>query len=311
MANLDDVVAVLRAAGVTVHETANWITTGYAGQDLAGIRGILWHHTATNRAQFYGNPAPTLNLVKNGRSDLAGPLCNMLFDRNGEIWMIATGVANHAGKGIAPGIQRDTGNHWLIGIEAESSGIAPWDWTPAQIRMAPIVGAALEVHYLKNLPADERLQLGHMEYSSEGKIDPAGWPGGMDGLRASINAVLNNEGEDDVAITDDDVKRIAKAVLSEKVNRGGAGQKGQTDLGATVSWLDFNLSSLSNKVTAQDATIKALAGAVAAVAKGEAFDEAKLLSSIASTVETATAAGVKAGIASIETETTISIKAAQ
>ena len=144
MANLDDVAAVLRAAGVTVHETANWKTTGYAGQDLKAVVGVLWHHTATNRAQYVNNPAPTLNMCKNGRPDLPGPLCNMVFDRNGEVWMVATGVANHAGAGIAPGVPRNMGNHYLIGIEMESSGIAPWDWTEAQLRMAPIVGAALE-----------------------------------------------------------------------------------------------------------------------------------------------------------------------
>lgn len=190
MANLDDVVAVLRAAGVTVHETPGWITRGYDGQDLVEIRGILWHHTATNRSAFIKDPNPTTCTLVNGRSDLAGPLCNLQLGRDGSVTIIATGVANHAGKGSAPGFPANTGNHYLIGIEMESSGIAPWDWTPAQLKMAPIVGAALEAHYLKKLPADQRLQLGHMEYSSEGKIDPAGWPGGMDGLRASINAIL-------------------------------------------------------------------------------------------------------------------------
>lgn len=303
MANLDDVVAVLRAAGVTVHETANWITTGYAGQDLTAIRGVLWHHTATGRTAYNTSAAPTLSLVKNGRSDLAGPLCNMLFDRNGEIWMIATGVANHAGAGSAPGIPTDMGNHYLIGIEMESSGIAPFDWTAKQLKMAPIVGAALERHYLKNLPEDQRLQLGHMEYSSQGKIDPAGWPGGMDGLRASINAVLaggtsTNAKDWEMATPED----VAKAVLAATVNRGGPGATGQTNLGATIAWLDTNLNGINQKLTAQDATIKALVGAVNAVSKGAPFDEAKLLASI----QKATAAGLKDAVASVSA--TVNIK---
>lgn len=190
MANLDDVVQVLRDAGVTVHETDGWITRGYDGQDLDEIDGVLWHHTATNRSQYQNNPAPTVALCVNGRWDLAGPLCNMVFGRDGSITMIATGVANHAGRGRAAGMPDDVGNHRLIGIEMESSGIEPWDWTPEQLHWAPIVGAALEAHYLQSRPAELRLQLGHMEYSTEGKIDPAGWPGGMDGLRESINSIL-------------------------------------------------------------------------------------------------------------------------
>ena len=73
----------------------------------------------------------------------------------------------------------------------ESSGVAPWDWTPEQLDAAPRLAAALELGYMQDLPADQRLQLAHYEYSSVGKIDPAGWPGGMDGFRASTNAILS------------------------------------------------------------------------------------------------------------------------
>ena len=181
LSNLAD---ILRSAGLTVVETQGWASRGYAGQDLQDVRGVLWHHTATNRNAFNGSDAPTLNMCINGRSDLPGPLCNIVFGRNGTVYLVAAGVANHAGAGSASGIPTDMGNHYLIGIEMESSGISPWDWTADQLRVAPYLGAALEEAY----GAD--LQLGHLEYSSQGKIDPAGWPGGMDGLRASINTVL-------------------------------------------------------------------------------------------------------------------------
>lgn len=311
--NLDDVVGVLRAAGVVVHETAGWITTGYAQQDLQQIRGVLWHHTATNRARFLSDPAPTLNMCKYGRTSpyLPPPLCNMLFDRNGEIWMIATGVANHAGYGSAPGIPKNMGNHYLIGIEMESSGIAPWDWTPAQLKMAPIVGAALEKRYMQNLPPEERLQLGHLEYSSEGKIDPAGWPGGMNGLRASINKILAAPAPKPPVQKDEFDMATPEQVVDLMFKKGFArqgGATGTTNLGATISWMDSNLQNILNKIAAQDATIKALAGAVAAMAKGEDFDEAKLLASIAATVEAAAAAGVKEGIDSIDTDVTVNLK---
>jgi len=188
---LSNLANVLRAAGLTVVESPGWATRGYAGQDLAEIRGILWHHTATNRAAYAKSNAPTLAMCLNGRPDLPPPLCNIVFARDGTVHLAAAGVANHAGAGSAPGIPKNMGNHYLIGIEMESSGVAPWDWTEDQIRVAPHLGAALERAYLGGIPEDLRLQLGHKEYSSQGKIDPAGWPGDMDGLRASINAVLN------------------------------------------------------------------------------------------------------------------------
>jgi LysM repeat protein len=202
MANLDNIVAELRARGLKVVETPGWITRGYAGQDLQAIRGVLWHHTATNRARFNGNNAPTLQMCIAGRPDVAGPLCNIVFGRDGTVYMVATGVANHGGSGgwrydergklvnKFPGIPGDMANHYMIGIEMESSGIAPWDWTPEQLYWAPRLGAALEQIYLMGLPEDERIQIAHYEWSNQGKIDPAGWPGQMDGLRASINAIL-------------------------------------------------------------------------------------------------------------------------
>lgn len=193
---LSNLATVLRAAGLTVVESPGWSTRGYkapgdaAPRDLAEVRGILWHHTATNRARFNGADAPTLQMCIDGRPDVAGPLCQIVFGRNGTVYLAAAGLANHAGAGSAPGIPKDQGNYYLIGIEMESSGVTPWDWTADQLRVAPHLGAALERAYLMHLPEALRLQIGHAEYSSQGKIDPAGWPGGMDGLRDAINAVL-------------------------------------------------------------------------------------------------------------------------
>lgn len=189
--NLDTLPAFLRSKGLTVVETPGWINRGYAGQDLTELRGYLWHHTATNRAAFANDDSPTLQMCINGRPDLAGPLCNMVFGRTGVIYMVATGVANHAGRGSAANIPTDMGNHYLAGIEMESSGVEPYDWTPEQLEVMPHFAAALEEWGLQEFPSELRLQLGHMEYSSEGKIDPAGLPGGMDGFRARINDVLD------------------------------------------------------------------------------------------------------------------------
>ena len=185
---LSNLAANLRKYGLTVVEVDGWQNRGYAGQDLQDVRGVVWHHTATPRSNYSRSDAPTLGLCVNGRSDLPGPLCQIVFGRTGIVYVIAAGVGNHAGVGSAWNVPANTGNHYMIGIEMESSGIAPYDWTADQIRVAPYLGAALELSYL--MDDAEQIQVAHKEYSSEGKIDPAGWPGDMDGLRSQINAAI-------------------------------------------------------------------------------------------------------------------------
>lgn len=170
---------------LNVIETSGWRTRTYDGNGMAGNIGVLWHHTATGNASYRNSSTPTLNLVTNGRSDLPGPLCNILFGRNGEVVIVAAGQANHAGRGSVFGSYANMGNYYLIGIEMESDGISN-DWTDAQKRIAPHLGAALDLAYSGG---GDYYQIGHKEYSSEGKIDPAFWD--MDGFRGQINTLLS------------------------------------------------------------------------------------------------------------------------
>lgn len=275
---LSNLATVLRAAGLTVVETPGWATRGYAGQDLVECRGILWHHTATGRDAFISNNAPTLNLCIMGRSDLPGPLCNIVFGRDGTVYLVAAGVANHAGEGIAPGIPQDAGNYYLIGIEMESSGVTPWDWTEDQIRVAPHLGAALEKAYLSHLAPPLRLQMGHMEYSSVGKIDPAGWPGGMDGLRESINAVLAGTEDDDMAMSPQEVEKFVNAIWDEPIQQWnenrtkGSVQPARFLIGNMSQWI-VQLRNRLDTVLAQNA---ALTEAVRQLAIGKGIDPAAI-----------------------------------
>lgn len=188
---LSNLANVIRDAGLSVVEIDGWQNRGYLGRDLADVRAVFWHHTAANRNSFAANDAPSLNICTYGRSDVAGPLCQLVLGRSGTVYVTAAGLSNHAGAGSAPGIPTDAANYYAIGIEMESSGVAPFDWTQEQLDVVPVLGAALERAYLNDQAEDDRLQIGHKEWSSTGKIDPAGWPGDVDGLRASINAVLN------------------------------------------------------------------------------------------------------------------------
>ena len=170
--------------GLTVRFVDGWRTRGASGgAQMKEAAGGLWHHTAGSRK---GNN-PSRNVLINGRKGLSGPLCHINFARDGVVEVVAAGKANHAGKGDVDGIPENTGNTRLVGVEMESSGVkhdGEWDWTEAQLREMPKLGAALNDIF----GWSSSQHWGHLEYSSTGKIDPAGLPGGMSGLRARIAA---------------------------------------------------------------------------------------------------------------------------
>lgn len=192
---LKDLPAKLRKYGLTVVEIDGWqnraIPDVYGRPiDLIEVRGFMWHHTATPRSNYQYSDLPTLGTCLNGNSQTPGPLTQMMLGRTGIVYVLATGLCYHAGAGTMAGIPRDMANYYTAGIEMESSGIAPADWTEDQKRVAPYLGAALELEYLQHLPEELRAQVGHKEYSSTGKIDPFMWPGDVDGLRNAINAKI-------------------------------------------------------------------------------------------------------------------------
>lgn len=133
---------------------------------------------------------------------------------------------------------------------------------------------------------------GHCNSPGDTHTDPGPMPA-LDSINSSGSV---EKDEFDMTTT----REVVDAIFSKRFPRGG-GVGGETDLGGAVAWLDANFAGVASRVAAQDATIKNLVGAVAALAKGETFDEAKLLAG----VEAAAAAGVKAAITSIDTTVTI------
>ena len=92
---------VLRAAGLAVVETSGWKERTASGVQPAAAVGVLEHHTATPAS--YENPAPSVQLCIDGRSDLEGPLCHAVVGFDGVVHVIAAGRANHAGEAKASG----------------------------------------------------------------------------------------------------------------------------------------------------------------------------------------------------------------
>lgn len=109
----------LRRKGVEVVEVAGWPTRSAGSYSP---RGSVNHHTAGSRI----GAVPSLATCIYGRSDLPGPLCNVLQSRepNGrdKAYVIAAGRANHAGKGSWRGL---SGNGAVGGLEVEHVGTGP------------------------------------------------------------------------------------------------------------------------------------------------------------------------------------------
>lgn len=148
---------VLKAAGLKVLLQPGWATRGHG--DVGIIKGVLCHHTAGPKT---GN-APSLQTVVKGRggpNPLPGPLAQLVLGRDGTYYMVAAGLAYHAGEGYWHGIT--SGNANMIGIEAENTGLAndrPW---PEKQMAAYRLGVAA---ILMKIKQPVIMCAGHSEYA--------------------------------------------------------------------------------------------------------------------------------------------------
>lgn len=155
---LTELAKVARAAGLTVVEVDGWKSRGHG--EMGAVNGVVCHHTAgpANGAM------PSLNVVVHGRADLPGPLCNFALGRDGTVYVVAAGLAYHAGAVRDP---RWSNGH-MIGIEAEGTGHDAW---PAvQMDAYARLCRALSDHY--GFPVSA--VLGHKEVCAPPgrKVDP-------------------------------------------------------------------------------------------------------------------------------------------
>ena len=160
MTMLTDLADACRKSGLPVVEVDGWRTRGH-GRFL-GVNSIVCHHTATS-ARAAGD-YPSLAIVRDGRPDLAGPLSQLGLGRSGTVYVIAAGVAWHAGATFYP--RQD--NWHAIGIEAEADGLSAWP--EAQMDAYARLVAALAEHYAVPLSNVQ----GHKEVASPKgrKVDP-------------------------------------------------------------------------------------------------------------------------------------------
>lgn len=220
---------VARSVSLSVVEEPGWQTRG--AEFKVPIAGVIGHHTASARDR----PCPSTPILVHGRPDLSGPLAQIQLCRDASVRIIASGIANHAGTGLWPGIPalshaQGGVNGNTIGIEAENDGVGePW----------PLVQMDAYVVLVAGLLAHEQLTAArycsHFEWRRPigYKLDPFGpWVGGGDWydgkpwtpsqrlatsntFRARVAAVLGSPPEDDDMTSDQDarLKRIERFLI--------------------------------------------------------------------------------------------------
>lgn len=105
--------------------TSAWAVRNHG--TMGTVAGVVRHHTGTGINYARLDDYPTLRVVREGRSDLPGPLCTWGIGRSGRIYLVNDQVAWHAGNGWWQGVTDANGHMW--GIEAESDGTY---WTAAE-----------------------------------------------------------------------------------------------------------------------------------------------------------------------------------
>lgn len=148
----------VKNAGVKYNESSGWKSHGRGA--MGTVQSIVCHHTA---GPATGN-SPSLNVVKNGRPGLNGPLAQLFLSRDGTVTLTGAGIANHAGVVKS----NSYSNSHAIGIEAEATGTT--SWPDVQIDAYAKLCKALCDEF--KLPTSR--VLGHKEVCSPAgrKIDP-------------------------------------------------------------------------------------------------------------------------------------------
>lgn len=213
--SLPDLALLLRSEGVRVREAPGWRSNVRPG-GFAPV-GNLVHHTADKGVGDSG-----LEVLRRGRSDLLGPLCNGSPREDGELVLLSAGRANHAGMGsgvVLDRVRRDlaptgtarslglrdtvVGNGLFYGWEVDNDGLGQ-PYPPAQVETTVRVCAATSRAH----GWSPKRTILHAEWTRR-KSDWSHCAG--DELRELVADRLRaDEQEEQVALTEQDVERIAQ-----------------------------------------------------------------------------------------------------
>ncbi len=171
-------VEILKAEGLKVVEVRDWRDHNRNHKGAWGpINGVMLHHTVTKGTER------TVDICYNGYSSLPGPLCHGVIAKDGTVYLVGNGRANHAGLGDddvldavvaereapADNEANTDGNRHFYGFECENLGDGKDPWPLDQIDAMIKVSAAICREYGWNANS----VIGHKEWQP-GKVDPRG-----------------------------------------------------------------------------------------------------------------------------------------
>jgi len=170
---LTDLADVCRRAGLAVIEVGSGPSQqGDAWKNRARSSGgyssgrpthVMVHHTASGPSADGWGDANYCTFSSENR-----PVCNVLLDRSGRVFVCAAGATNTNGKGgPIDNVPQDSMNTYAVGIEAGNNGTGE-PWPQAQQNAYVTLVVALQNAYgLAHCRS-------HAEYAPGRKVDPAG-----------------------------------------------------------------------------------------------------------------------------------------
>ena len=216
--------AAYRAEGITRITVMSGARThsrdSATGRAFGPVYGLTIHHTAG-----VGSGMPSV--IYNGVTGLPGPLAQDFLAKDGTLYVVGHGRCNHAGSVTpavkaaiiaeqAPAGQRDAGsetedgNDFLYGLEIENKGDGDDPYPAAQYDVAVRWAAA----HLRHHGWGVNSAWGHKEITRR-KIDPSF---SMVKFRADVKARLEGEEEEDMALSAEDIQKVALAVWNIRMD---------------------------------------------------------------------------------------------
>lgn len=206
----DRLLSALRAEGVRVVEHRSWRTHNRNHKGPWGpVHGVMIHHTVTS-GDTAAQTAASVELCYNGHSSLPGPLCHGVIAKDGTVYLVGNGRANHAGSGdpdvlaaviaeTAPPTDDEAttdGNRHFYGFEAINRGDGKDPWPAAQLEAIERASAAI----CRAHGWSYRSVIRHLDWQP-GKVDPRGvdWPAMQSRIAARLRGAPNtpNPSEED------------------------------------------------------------------------------------------------------------------
>lgn len=175
----DQMVKALQEEGLRPVPVRDWKTHNRNHKGPFGpVHGVMIHHTVTGQ-----DVMQTVALCYEGHLGLPGPLCHAVGGKDGKIYLVGHGRANHAGAGdpdvltavVAESVSRPPdneattdGNRYFYGIEIQNRGDGKDPYPDPQYIAAVRYAAAL----CRAHGWSANSVIGHKEWQP-GKIDPS------------------------------------------------------------------------------------------------------------------------------------------